>query len=199
MAADEFKVAMYERYIGGECQAVWDELTEIPGTIPTSPQDLDMVVEETMRRCRHNIEKLVTHLSALGFAFLHGEPIPGKQPNPYREMARASGIRPYSRPDKEFIEQLARVEERFGHVPTAVRAWYERVGAVCLMGDGMGICSYFTPLPVHDQEEVFADPLVIDPPSADSIELVGKYREHAWTSLPIRCTNHNTLVEQAIR
>src|SRR5262249_1670840 len=50
------------RYLGGECEAVWNELLELGEGIrePLLLGKAIAVVRETMRRCRYNIEQIVS-------------------------------------------------------------------------------------------------------------------------------------------
>jgi hypothetical protein len=60
-----------KRYLAGERVEVWNELMALGEAVPHKPvqADANRVVEETMRRARHNIEELITRLSGMGYRF----------------------------------------------------------------------------------------------------------------------------------
>jgi hypothetical protein len=60
-----------KRYLAGERVEVWNELMALGEQVRRKPlqADANAVVEETMRRARHNIEVLITRLSGMGYRF----------------------------------------------------------------------------------------------------------------------------------
>jgi hypothetical protein len=79
-------------------------------------------------------------------------------------------------PSPNVQADLARVEETVGVLPLSLRAWYEEVGHVSLMGDVPGICSYENDYRVGDEIiHIMSDPLVVDP----LIQSLVEYEEYA--------------------
>lgn len=66
--------AYLERYLRGECEAVWDELVALGAGVREEPLHSDAlaVARETMRRARANIETLIPRLRELGYEFGYG-------------------------------------------------------------------------------------------------------------------------------
>src|SRR5579871_469525 len=67
----------FQRYIKGECVAVWDELMALGESVREAPlySDAWAVAKETMRRVRYNLALVAPRLRALGYVFLH-DPLP---------------------------------------------------------------------------------------------------------------------------
>ncbi len=63
-----------ERYLAGEHEQVWDELTALGEAVYEASlyEEARAVACETMRRARHNIEHLIPRLVALGYQFGYG-------------------------------------------------------------------------------------------------------------------------------
>jgi hypothetical protein len=122
------------------------------------------VALETMERARQNVMSVIERLKALGYRFhtsafgswesapespenapvgLPPDPKapsdPANQRNHMREML---GIKepqtelfpPHAPPGRFVTEQLARLESRAGELPLSLRAWFQVVGAVNLIG-----------------------------------------------------------------
>lgn len=79
--------------------------------------EADAVAHETMERVRANVECLIELLPATGYQFT-----PASDTVAYRPPVSGVG------------EQLAQLEEVVGVLPLALRAWYEVVGEVSLIG-----------------------------------------------------------------
>src|SRR5579875_896244 len=60
-----------ERYLHGECEPVWEELTALGADVFTELvySEALAVVRETMRRVRNDIMTLIAHLTELGYSF----------------------------------------------------------------------------------------------------------------------------------
>jgi len=115
-----------ERYLAGEHAAVWDELLALGADVRKEPvySDARAVARETMTRVRHNVELLATRLRELGFRFAYPD----------------EAVAP---PDAELVARLDRIEaEAGGPMPIALRAFFEHVGSVCLMGAHPRLSSY---------------------------------------------------------
>src|SRR5579871_4366022 len=117
------------------CQPVWDELLAQGAAIRQEPlaSEAWAVAQETMRRVRHNIERLIPRLRALGYRF--GE-IP---PNEYydheeweREFTKAYPI--FQPPPPETARVLDGLEQRMGVLPLSIRAFYLEIGGVNFIG-----------------------------------------------------------------
>ena len=111
-----------ERYLAGEREAVWAELTALGSAIRDEPlfADAQAVARETMRRARANVEVLVRRLTALGYRFI-GDAL---GPNPT----------PYVPPTAESLATLRDIERQYGALPLSIETWYEIVGAVDFIG-----------------------------------------------------------------
>ncbi|HLJ80791.1 MAG TPA: hypothetical protein VKT52_04840 [Ktedonobacterales bacterium] len=111
-----------ERYLAGEREAVWAELTTLGPAIRDEPlfADAQAVARETMTRARANVELLVQRLTALGYRFI-GDAL---GPNPT----------PYAPPTAESLATLGDIERQYGILPLSIEIWYEIVGAVDFMG-----------------------------------------------------------------
>ncbi|HET7459137.1 MAG TPA: hypothetical protein VFJ74_15920 [Gemmatimonadaceae bacterium] len=115
-----------ERYLAGEHVAVWDELLALGADVRKEPvySDARAVARETMTRVRHNVELLATRLRELGFRFTYPDEV----------------VAP---PDADIVARLDRIEaEAGGPLPIALRAFFEHVGSVCLMGSHPRLSSY---------------------------------------------------------
>jgi hypothetical protein len=127
-----------ERYLAGEREAVWAELTALGSAIGDEPlaMDAQAVARETMRRARSNVELLAQRLTALGYRFVSD--VLGKAPMPYVP------------PRAESLATLRDLEAKYGALPLSIQMWYEVVGAVDFMGvypglsvyEGMGVQGY---------------------------------------------------------
>lgn len=134
-----------ERYRNGEYEQVWLELLTLSDQVRQEPllTDALAVAHETMYRVRTNIERLVAHLNGLGYQFAFPQ-------------------RVFVLPRPDIQTQIATFERMIGSLPLSLRAWYEIVGSVCLMGSYPSLATY------SDQVSGFApnryvDPLVVFP------------------------------------
>lgn len=121
-----------ERYLAGSYREVWTELTALGASVRQEPvaSDALAVARETMRRTRRNIEQLIERLRALGYQFGYEWWDPDAQ-----FMLEVDPPPPiYAPPQSDARVQLAALEVRVGLIPLSLRAWYEYVGAVNLVG-----------------------------------------------------------------
>ncbi|HVF85424.1 MAG TPA: hypothetical protein VM821_05550 [Abditibacteriaceae bacterium] len=104
--------------------------------------DVRAVACETMRRVRHNIELLVPRLHQLGYQF-------GAVPDDPDYWKNRPVLVP---PPPDTREAVKEVEDLVGTIPLSLRAWYEIVGGVNLIG-------------LHSEwpETQELDPLYVDP------------------------------------
>jgi hypothetical protein len=111
-----------ERYLAGEREEVWAELSARGPAIRAEPlfAEAQAVARETMTRARANVALLVQRLTSLG----------------YRFVSDALGPRPtpYVSPSGESLAALRELEHQYGPLPLSIETWYEVVGAVDLMG-----------------------------------------------------------------
>lgn len=123
-------ITYLERYLAGEHEQVWDELTALGAVVRQEPvyRDALAVARETMRRVRHNIETLIPRLRASGYAFGYEGP---------RGRAIPAGLRypPFTPPAANISGTVAALESRAGILPLSLRAFYEIVGGVNFVGE----------------------------------------------------------------
>ncbi len=208
-----------DRYLSGQCVAVWRELTSLGDEVRHKryAADASAVARETMRRACHNVEVLVTRLDAIGYRFmaLQDHDRITKEANSrvfriimevsarmdsgdkrrsntirilrspeYRkeiveraEQARQATIqsldgagrrakRPlkdptvWSVPGKNTAKDLDQLERLAGGpLPLSLRAWYQEVGGVSLLGWH----SLLSPNSDEPNSDVCPDPLMIEP------------------------------------
>src|SRR5258707_69394 len=127
-----------ERYLAGEHEQVWAELSARGPAIRAEPlfAEAQAVARETMTRPRANVALLVQRLTSLGYRFI-GDAL-GPRPTPYAP------------PSGESLAALRALEHQCGPPPLSIETWYEVVGAVDLMGvyprlstfEGMGAEGY---------------------------------------------------------
>jgi hypothetical protein len=134
---------LYDRYVAGEHEKVWAELTGLGDQIRRDPYAADAlaVAYETMTRARRNVEILVERLRRLRYAF--------------------SG-RPHEPPGRKVSNQIAQMEKLAGPLPLSLRAWYNVVGSVDFTGAQAALSARDgglspDPLVVHPLEEMLDD------------------------------------------
>src|SRR5215472_15444789 len=113
-------------------------MTGVGGQLRSMPgewADARLVAETTMRRVRRNAEQLIGLLDADGYEFAPGE-----------------GMVVFEPPPEGIAGQLDDLEAVTGVLPLSLRAWYEQVGRLSLMGRH----------PAWDYH--YPDPLVVDAP-----------------------------------
>ncbi len=118
-----------DRYMAGEYERVWDELVALGAEVREEPlySDALAVARETMRRVRNNIEMLIPRLDPMGYQFAYGwasgRDFPSGPPDPV-----------FSPPPPNVAEILAELEAGTGVLPLSLRAFYEVVGSVNVVG-----------------------------------------------------------------
>jgi hypothetical protein len=62
---------LLERYVGGQCREVWQDLVALGAAVRSDIYypDAKEVAAETMKRARHNVESIVRKLDTLGYKF----------------------------------------------------------------------------------------------------------------------------------
>jgi hypothetical protein len=119
-----------ERYLAGEYEPVWAELLALGAQVRGALVYADAlaVARETMRRARHNIEVLIPRFEAVGYHL-------GYAWVEERWRSFATGQPPaFAAPKADALERIVELETLAGPLPLALRAWYETVGAVNLVG-----------------------------------------------------------------
>jgi hypothetical protein len=148
-------MALVDRYRSGERSQVWDELLTSGERIRSGAllADAQGVADETMRRARRNVEKLINLLPGLGWTF--ARPIRG-----------AAGHAVFTPSEDSQLDDIERLEQKLGvPVPLSIATWWRVVGSVD-----------FTRLPGSGPPVEYPDPLVVLPPSAVLDELA-EWRE----------------------
>lgn len=120
-----------QRYQQGEYEQVWDELLALGSRVREAPQFSEAlaVAYATMERVRRNLDLLIPRLHNLGYVF-------GFVPHPEEDMDDLEIAYPpvFTPPDAMMRERISRLEQVVGFLPLSVRAFYEVVGGVNLIG-----------------------------------------------------------------
>ena len=129
------RLPRFDRYMSGERTQVWTELVEAGEAVRQDAVAADAlaVAYETMERVTQNVRALVERLSAIGYRF--------------------SASPPHQPPGKGTWKQLQRLERLTGPLPLSLRAFYDVVGAVDLIGRHSGLIPRDSSIP--------PDPLVV--------------------------------------
>jgi len=124
-----------DRYLKGECAAVWNEMIDLGERIRNEETIASaiLVVRDTMRRCRDNVARL------------HWQLVEAKYPFADPDEA-------FVRPPADVLARIAALEQQAGPIPLALAAWCELVGSV-----------NFIPDPESDWSEGYPDPLFFGP------------------------------------
>jgi hypothetical protein len=136
------KLPFYDRYQAGAHREVWRELISLGDRVREDRHAADAlaVAYETMGRVRENVRTLVERLTALGYRF--------GMSGTRHETARA-----HTPPPPDIHTQIVSFERAYGVLPLSLRAFYEVVGDVNLIG------SHPTLAPADGP--VATDPLVV--------------------------------------
>jgi hypothetical protein len=108
--------SLYDRYVAGDCEAVWAELVDLGENVREEPvlQDAMAVAAEMVDRAAHNARILHSRLIELGFQFACLE----------RSLIWAS---------KRSVRRLNDMEQEWGTFPLSVRKWFEKFDCVCFL------------------------------------------------------------------
>jgi hypothetical protein len=136
-----------ERYLAGEHEEVWAELTALGPAVrgPDLLTDAEAVARETMTRARRNVELLILRLESIGYEF----GLIDRERNEYAYKYPG----PHQSPDSGTNQQVLRLEAAVGPLPLSLRAWFETVGSVDLRGDHPGWD--------YAADNYYGDPLVV--------------------------------------
>lgn len=112
------RLPLFDRYVAGEQRQVWGELMALGADVRCDPYAADAlaVAHETMRRVGLNIGTLVQRLRGLNYAFA------------------ATNVAEFGGPPEGIAKAIAKFEKVFGPLPLSLRAFYENVGEVDLLG-----------------------------------------------------------------
>jgi hypothetical protein len=140
------RLTYFERYKNGQCVAVWNELTALGETVRDSAifGDAVSVAHLTMERVATNIDRLVERLASHGYEF-------GVYPDGTRFPIESAAL---AKPDAEFRALIAELEHLAGAIPLSLRAFWDVVGSVSLIGRAR-----------NDWPE-YGDPLCVEGPAA---------------------------------
>jgi hypothetical protein len=105
-----------DRYLAGEHRPVWSELVAAGDEVRFEPAAADAlaVAYETMERVNENVRRLIDRLTAIGYRF--------------------SSKMPREAPGRKTSKQVQQLERLVGNLPLSLRAFYDVVGAVDLLG-----------------------------------------------------------------
>lgn len=194
-----------DRYVAGEHQAVWDELRSLGPAAHSEPvrAEATAVAHETMSRVRGDVELIAARLADIGYRF-------GFAWNPEStESGNTDLVIGPPRPDLQ--QRWAELAAHDLHLPLSLRAFYEVVGSVNLVGsyippeelddlaDGEHWTKYFgaddgapDPLHVVGFDDALDDFLLGD--WVESTRSFRRYtlgspeiREHGWLISPDEC------------
>jgi len=148
---------LYERYVAGDHRNVWTELIALGADVRRDPHAADAlaVAYETMRRVDANVRTLVERLTAMGYIFsadATGTTVPSPLADLVSMMTKTIGLmagqaqkpaqaapsvatrRAHVPPEPNVWKDIANFEKRVGAMPLSLRAFYEVVGEVDLIG-----------------------------------------------------------------
>jgi hypothetical protein len=153
------RLPLHDRYVGGEHREVWRELLALGPEVRSDPHAADAlaVAYETMHRVEGNVRTLVERLTAMGYVFathgagqgrggvvsqissllgslLKGSANVSSSGRGANASAQHGAGAAHVPPAPTAPEDVARFEKEFGVLPLSLRAFYEVVGEVNLMG-----------------------------------------------------------------
>ena len=137
------RLPFFDRYQSGEHKKVWSDLVAMDGAVREDPVVADVlaVAYETMQRVDANVRTLVQRLTAMEYVF---------------------DARPHVSSDSSVRKAIADFEKEAGALPLSIRAFYEVVGEVNLIGahpaiDPKGNSVAIDPLVVYAFDEGLAE------------------------------------------
>ena len=118
------KLPLYDRYVAGEHAAVWSELMARGAAVRSEPLAADAlaVSYETMSRVDRNVRTVVVRLGEIGYEFT----------TPDGSRRRMKDV--HVPPDRRTASRIQRIEKASGPLPLSIRAFYQVVGSVDLIG-----------------------------------------------------------------
>jgi hypothetical protein len=129
------RLPFFDRYMDGEYH-IWEELIALDVSVRNDPYAADAlaVAYEIMSRVDRNIRTITNRLSGMGYVSVEGKP--------------------HHPPGPATFKLIALLEKQAGALPLSLRAFYDVVGAVDLMGEH--------PTLAPPDESVTPDPLVVN-------------------------------------
>jgi hypothetical protein len=129
------RLPLFDRYVAGEHAQVWTELIALGDGVRRDPSAADAlaVAYETMQRVEANTRTVIDRLSRLGYRF--------------------ATLPPHRTPGRRKWRQIEQLERLVGALPLSLRAFYDVVGAVDLIGRHQSIMA--------PDSSVAPDPLVV--------------------------------------
>jgi hypothetical protein len=152
------QLPLFERYVAGEHRDVWRELVALGAAVREDAHAADAlaVAYETMRRVDTNLRTLIERLTAIGYRFTPngaGQSAVSRLSGGLldmlawtRDMMRGGAsqgtpqrvsqkLQPHVPPGPNAAREVADFEKEFGVLPLSLRAFYEVVGEVNLIGN----------------------------------------------------------------
>jgi hypothetical protein len=126
----------FDRYVAGEHEAVWAELVALGPRVREDPEAADAlaVAYETMRRVELNVRTVIERLRGIGYLFLPQEKGVSSWISRMR-CGRDDSAHAHVSPTARARAQRVSLEKSVGALPLSLRAFYEVVGAVNLIGE----------------------------------------------------------------
>jgi hypothetical protein len=139
----------FDRYKDGQFVAVWDELSALGGAVrdPAIFSDAMSVAQVTMERVATNIGRLIERLTSHGYEF-------GVYPDGTRFSVKSAAL---VKPNAESRAHMIELERLAGALPLSLKAFWEVVGSVSLIGHVRGWPQYGDPLCVEAPSAGLAD------------------------------------------
>jgi hypothetical protein len=161
-----------DRYEHGECEQLWAELQAPGERVREEPfySDALAVAHETMRRARHNLALLVPRLSELGYRF-GCMSLPG-----IRDLQHPQVLAP---PAPDVKEKVSEFESRYGTLPLSLRAFYDVVGEVNLVGDPPESWRHWLDAS-SDLDALYVDPISVALEATPWEDVFGDTSEEEW-------------------
>ena len=99
-----------QRYLGGECEAVWRQLVDLGEAALRPPvlEEATAVTEEVVRRMIHNARVIGNYLADAGYEF--------QTPGPFVVPA-----------DESTAEGVRQIEQEYGELPLILKVWWSHV------------------------------------------------------------------------
>lgn len=141
----------HARYQAGEHICVWRELTALGASVraPALIDDAWAVAEETMTRVATNIDRIIERLTNRSYQF-----------DVYPDgTAPLATLPAHGRPDTALLADVVELEQRVGPIPLSLRAFWQVVGTVSLIGRAL------------EGWPDYGDPLFVSPPDYALFEL----------------------------
>jgi hypothetical protein len=141
----------HARYQAGEHIAVWRELTALGASVraPAVIDDAWAVAEATMARVATNIDRIIERLAERSYNF-----------DVYPDGTTPPATLPaHGRPNTALLADVVELEQRVGPIPLSLRAFWQVVGTVSLIGRA------------PDGWPDYSDPLFVSPPDYGLFEV----------------------------